>query len=248
MRNRPIVRLGDEDAALAKQIVLHEDAHMLALNKPAGLPCQTRNAGDRSLDHFLWAFARSNGKRPYLVHRLDQQTSGVIVAARTKPAAVVLHGAFERRDVTKTYLALVSARGEDASNGRIDAPITDQRAGRLVRSAVASSPQDDGARKAVTRWKTLARQEGVALLRVQPETGRMHQIRVHLAHSGIPILGDYQYGDGAAPGALRTMLHAASIDVPHPSGGRAVFHAPPPVDFLEACERFGFGRSLEALP
>ena len=107
-RNYEARPVSAEDAAFVRSLVIHQDAAILALNKPAGLPVQTRNPDDRTLDALMAAFARSNGKRPRLVHRLDAQTSGVIVAAVTQPAAAALSAAFAGRQVAKTYLALVA--------------------------------------------------------------------------------------------------------------------------------------------
>src|SRR5512147_1359428 len=99
--------LSDADIAYARALVIHEDAHCIAFDKPAGLAVQGGSGVTRSLEDLLAAFAKSNGKRPRLVHRLDRETSGVIVAARTKPAAAFLSEAFAGRDVQKTYLAVV---------------------------------------------------------------------------------------------------------------------------------------------
>ena len=107
-RNYESLPVSDDDAAFVRGLVIHEDSGMLAFNKPSGLPVQTRNVEDRTLDRLMAAFARSNGKRPRLVHRLDAQTSGVIVAAKTQPAAAALSQSFADRLVDKTYLAVVT--------------------------------------------------------------------------------------------------------------------------------------------
>ncbi|MEQ1783171.1 MAG: pseudouridine synthase, partial [Hyphomonadaceae bacterium] len=107
-RNYEALPVSEEDAAYVRALVIHEDSGVLAFNKPAGLPVQTRNPDDRTLDRLLAAFARSNGKRPRLVHRLDAQTSGVIVACKTQPAAAALSEAFAERLVSKTYYAIVT--------------------------------------------------------------------------------------------------------------------------------------------
>src|SRR6185436_16192616 len=116
--------VSEEDRTFVRGLVIHEDAAVLAFDKPAGLPVQTRNPADRTLDGLLAAFARSNGKRPRLVHRLDAQTSGVIVAAKTQPAAAALSQAFATRDVSKTYLAIVRGAALDGSSGEINAELT----------------------------------------------------------------------------------------------------------------------------
>jgi len=247
MRNRAVVTLEPADLARAEAMVLAMDPHWIAFDKPAGLACQTRAIGDDSLDRLLWAFARSNGKRPNLVHRLDRETSGVILAARTKPAAAALHAAFEARSVRKTYLALVRVEAALPPRGRITAPLAGRRTGALSYSAVVD-PQAKGAREAVTVWRCLDRRENAALLSVRPETGRMHQIRAHLAHIGLPLFGDGQYGSSAAAtGANRTLLHALSLDFPGPAGGRHTVSAPPPADLRAAASALGLLGGLEAL-
>ncbi len=244
-RNRPVPELSPEDRAFVQGLLVHEDPVVLAFNKPAGLACQTRGRCGNTLDHLLWAFARSNGKRPHLVHRLDRETSGIIVAARTKPAAAALHAAFEGRRVRKTYLAIVEARVPPPASGRIAAPLADRRDGALVYSAVVADGAK-GARTAETGWRRLAAAEGAALVEVTPRTGRMHQIRVHLAHVGLPILGDRQYGGAAGAGANRTLLHALSLDFPTPEGGRRQVCARPPEDFCAAAAALGLAHGLEA--
>lgn len=254
MRNRPVLDLSAEDRARAEAMVLAMDAAILVLNKPAGLACQTRDPGDDSLDRLLWAFARSNGKRPHLVHRLDRDTSGVILAARTKPAAAALHAAFEARSVRKTYLAIVGALAPLPEHGVVDVPLTDRRSGALVYSA-AVAPGTPGARPAETRWRRLGQSGEAALLEVLPRTGRMHQIRAHLAHAGWPILGDPIYGAGgeALPVAVanRTMLHAFGLDFPDPNDGanaaRRRVSAPVPDDFEAAARALGLEGGLAAI-
>src|SRR5687767_8099720 len=105
--------ISEADRDFVRGLVIHNDPAILAFDKPSGLPVQTRNPDDRTLDMLLAAFAKSNGKRPRLVHRLDAQTSGVIVAGKTQPAAAALSAAFAGRDVTKTYLALVTGSAPD---------------------------------------------------------------------------------------------------------------------------------------
>src|SRR5215470_12978686 len=115
--------LSAEDANYARSLVIREDAHILVFNKPAGLAVQGGSGVARSLENLLAAFAKSNGKRPRLVHRLDRETSGVIVAARTKPAAAFLSEAFAGRDAKKTYLAIVCGGPPDPRDGEIFLPL-----------------------------------------------------------------------------------------------------------------------------
>ncbi len=237
--SRPV---SESDAAYVRALVIHEDEAVLAFDKPAGLPVQTRNPDDRTLDALLAAFARSNGKRPRLVHRLDAQTSGVIVAGKTQPAAAALSAAFAGREARKTYLALVQSVEAPGDSGVIDAPLTRYRPKPELELMRAARPGDEGAQTAVTRWRRLASGDGVHLLSVEPETGRMHQIRAHLAIKGWPILGDPYYGGAAtlkAEPVGRLMLHAQRLSMPHPSGGRFVLFAAPPEDFRTLLRRAG---------
>lgn len=209
-RNRPIPHLSDTDKTYIRDLVIYEDQYMLAFNKPSGLPSQVRGNRGRNLDHLLWAFAKSNGKRPRLVHRLDSGTSGVIVAGRTKPAAAALSGAFESRDVKKSYVALVSGAVPPGDEGTFKARISrvdDDRGSKIIAGM-------KNGKEAVTDWRVAARWDGYALMLLFPRTGRMHQLRVHLAHAGCPILGDHIYGEKT--NAPRLMLHAESLRFPHP--------------------------------
>ncbi len=236
-RNRPYADVSQEDAAFVRGLVLHDDAHILVFNKPSGLAVQGGNGVTRSLDVLLGAFAKSNGKTPKLVHRLDQGTSGVIVVARTQPAAAHLSAQFEGRETEKTYVALVSGRVPEADAGVIDQALAKVEEGGRARMLIAK-PGRKGAQRAVTRWRVVARGEAAALLELTPETGRMHQIRAHLMHLGCPILGDALYGDGRAR-VPRLMLHARALAFEHPAGGRVRFEAAVPEDFETARLAFG---------
>ena len=224
-RNRPIPHISEADKAFVRALVIHEDEAVLGFNKPSGLPSQVRGNKARNLDHLLWAFARSNGKRPRLVHRLDAGTSGVILAGKTKPAAAALAAAFEQRAVKKTYLAVVGGALPVEECGTIDVPIARIETDRGA-NIVAGHSQG---KRAVTCWRVLQRDGENALLELTPETGRMHQLRVHLAHLGCPILGDRLYGAQAS--APRLMLHALRLELPHPSGGKLVLETEFPDDF-----------------
>lgn len=239
--------MSDEDRDFVRGLLLHEDASVLVFNKPSGLPVQTRGNRGRTLDHLLWAFAKSNGKRPRLVHRLDAGTSGVILAGRTKPSAVALSEAFASRDVKKTYLAVVVGR-PPGDSGRCDGRIV--KDGRRVTVTTKPGVGDESR----TDWELIPPSTGShTLLVTVPYTGRMHQIRAHLADMGCPILGDPIYGvpssgvdkladttEGKAEDkSHRLMLHAWRLDVPHPDGGRLQLEAPPPASFLQTLEALG---------
>jgi 23S rRNA pseudouridine955/2504/2580 synthase len=241
-RNRDVPVISAADTALVRAMVVHEDNSLIAFNKPAGLAVQAGSGVARSLDEMMAAFAKSNGKRPRLVHRLDQGTSGVIVAAKTQPVAAKLSEAFAGRDVQKTYLALVKGRLPPAETGVIDAALVKVEEGGKARMILAR-PDRKGAQAARTGWRVIAREGAYALMQMSPETGRMHQIRVHLMSLGCPILGDALYGEGQAT-APRLMLHAAKLDLPHPEGGKLVVEAPVPDDFRAAAEAAGLQAGL----
>ena len=234
------VSLTDEEIAAVRSWVLHEDAHVLVLNKPAGLSSQGGRIKAHTLDDLLWAFMRSNGKRPELVHRLDRDTSGVILAAKTKPAAGFLGKALQARRLVKSYVALVSAAPEPRQ-GVIDVPLVRQEIGRESYMRVAA-PETPGAQASLSRYRTVAASEEGALVELEPKTGRMHQLRVHMASIGRPLVGDARYGGAltfAGRAAPRLMLHAAKLTFPHPEGGRMTVEAPPPADFAALVEAAG---------
>lgn len=233
MSTRAPVVLTPEEIAAVRSWVIHEDEHVLAFNKPSGLSSQGGRIQAHTLDDLLWAFMRSNGKRPELVHRLDRDTSGVIIAARTKPAAGFLGKAMQARRFRKTYQALLSAAPEPRA-GTIDTPLMRQEIGResYTRAVTADTP---GAQAALSRYRTLSSSEEGALVELDPATGRMHQLRVHMASIGRPMAGDVRYGGAltfAGRAAPRLMLHASKLVFPHPSGGYVTVEAPLPEDFL----------------
>jgi len=223
----------EADCAFVRSLVIFEDEHILALNKPAGLSSQGARGAVQSLEDLLVAFARSNGKRPHLVHRLDRDTSGVILAAKTKPAAAFLGKRIADRKVKKSYLAIVAPGAPDPPKGEIALCLRRVEQGREVFMSVC--PDDHpAAEQALTRYQTLSQSPLGALLAVSPHTGRMHQIRAHLSHIGRPIVGDARYGGALVLGgtaAPRLMLHAARLIFPHPGGGEGKLEVDPPEDF-----------------
>lgn len=242
-RNYEATHVPDEDRAFVRGLVIYEDSAVLAFNKPSGLPVQTRNPDDRTLDRLMAAFARSNGKRPRLVHRLDAQTSGVIIAAKTQPAAAALSEAFAARMVDKTYLALVTGSPFPPGETEFSMALSRHIARPGLELMRAARPGDQKSQSAVTRWRVLASSGASHLLSVDPQTGRMHQIRVHLSLEGRPIVGDPYYGGAVTlkgEPVTRLMLHAVRLEIPHPTaGGRIVINAPPPSDFLAVLSAAG---------
>ena len=228
-----------DDVALVKSLVLFEDDQILALNKPAGLSSQGGRIAVNTLDDLLVAFAKSNGKRPRLVHRLDRDTSGVILTAKTQPAAAFLGKAMMARRIRKTYLAIVAPGAPSPATGRIETPLRRHLQGReaYMRTCEADHPD---AQAASTVYRTLSASLSAALVELSPRTGRMHQLRVHLASIGRPIVGDPRYGGAlvlnGAP-TPRLMLHAMELVFPHPAGGEGRVSAPAPDDFASVLMR-----------
>ena len=217
--------------------ILHEDAAMLVIDKPPGLTVHP-GAGQRdgtlanALAWHLENLPKLGGEdRPGIVHRLDKETSGLIVVARTELAQRRLSAAFAERRVSKTYLACVHGLPAD-EGGEIDAPI-----GRSPHHRTKMTLREGG-RAAFTSWAVRERLPRHALLACHPRTGRTHQIRVHLTSIGHPIVGDALYGRKDAPGedfAPRLLLHAFRLALPHPETGASVsFEAPLPADFATA--------------
>jgi tRNA pseudouridine32 synthase/23S rRNA pseudouridine746 synthase len=235
---RQPVALSPDEVALVRSMVIYEDPSILALNKPAGLSSQGGRGQFHTLDDLLWAFARSNGKRPELVHRLDRDTSGVILAAKTKPAAGALGKAIMGRRVSKTYRAIVAPGALEPPEGVIETPLRREERGREAYMRVCS-PDHPDAESARTAYRTVKQSPAAALLELQPHTGRMHQLRVHLASIGRPIAGDARYGGPlmlAGEGVPRLMLHALALEFPHPDGGLKRIEAGPPADFQRLSE------------
>lgn len=200
--------------------VLYETDDYLAVDKPEGV-VSINEAGRGGLPELLKDVFPG---KLYPVHRLDRGASGVIVFAKNAAAHRHLNGEFDRREVQKTYLALVD--GAVASNhGQINAPIREFGSGRMGVDPKRGKPSS-------TEWKIAKRLDGATLLRVSPSTGRRHQIRVHLYHIGHPILGDLRYGDRARQELFpRLMLHALTLEFALPSGERVTVEAPPPPSF-----------------
>lgn len=241
MKPQNPVKLTPEEVAFVRGLVMHEDAHIMALNKPAGLSSQGGRGQVNTLDELLWAFAKPGKARPRLIHRLDRDTSGVILTAKTQPAASFLGKAMMRRAFSKTYLAIVTPGPPDPQGGVIDAALRRVEQGREAYMQVCP-PDHPDAETARSRYKTLKAGEGAALLQLDPETGRMHQLRVHLASIGRPIAGDARYGGSLVAGGHpvpRLMLHAAALAFPHPAGGETRLECPPPADMADLIDKLG---------
>lgn len=237
------VALTPDEVAFVRSLVIHEDADILALNKPAGLSSQGGRAQVNTLDELLWAFAKPGKARPRLIHRLDRDTTGVILTARTQPAASFLGKAMMARKFAKTYRAIVTPSAPEPPQGVIEVALRREQIGREVymRPCADDHPDAEAAR---TRYRTVAEGPAAALVELDPETGRMHQLRVHLASVGRPIAGDARYGGAlvvAGHPVPRLMLHAAVLSFPHPAGGRMRLEAPTPQDMARLSTELGLG-------
>ena len=201
--------------------ILHRDASLLVVAKPAGLLTVPGKA-EGANDCLIARLGRMDGETR-LVHRLDRDTSGVMVFARSRRAQRHLGRQFERRYVSKLYVALVHGHPA-AEEGVIDLPLVADWPNR-PRQMVCH----DRGRPARTRWRMLWREGGAARLELAPETGRSHQLRVHLSEIGHPILGDPLYGPAGGADAPRLALHSARLAFRHPEGGAEIaFESVPP--------------------
>lgn len=231
-----------EDRKYLRDLTLYEDAALLVLNKPFGLAVQGGTKTARHIDAMLAALEK-NGERPRLVHRLDRDTGGLLILAKTRAAAAGLGAAFRGRDVEKTYWALVVGAPRPRE-GTIDLPV----AKRMVRAGggerVVPAAGED-AKKAVTHYQTVDEAgRRVAFVALRPVTGRTHQLRVHCAAIGTPIVGDGKYGGPAArlEGVSgRLHLFCRTMTFPHPAMGEPMtLTAPLTGHMRESWAFFGF--------
>jgi 23S rRNA pseudouridine1911/1915/1917 synthase len=231
--NRPARRRARSSLPL-----LHEDSHLLVADKPAGLlsvPSSPDAADEDTAVARVRDYVRHlRPRRPYvgIVHRLDRDTSGTLVFALDPETRDGLRALFRHHHIERRYLALV-AGAPGGERGEVDLALRDEYEGG--RRGVARP--GEAARPALTRWRVVERFPGAALLEVDLETGRQHQIRVHLAHVGLPVLGDSVYGKDvrAAVTARRQMLHARRLGFTHPATGLPLrVESPLPPDFQKA--------------
>ncbi|PCJ59876.1 MAG: RNA pseudouridine synthase [Rhodospirillaceae bacterium] len=229
------------DAKRLRESILYQDEDVLVLNKPAGLAVHGGTKTLRHLDGMLEVLRFEKEDRPRLVHRLDRDTSGVLVLARTPAAAAWLTKAFREKTVRKIYWALV---------GGVPRPETGEMTMALAKRPVGKGEQvvadAAGGKAAKTQYAVLDKAgRKVAWLALMPLTGRTHQLRVHCAAKEVPILGDFKYGgpearfDGKGI-AGRLHLHAYEIEFMHPRKGKIRVVAPLPEDLRASWEAFGF--------
>lgn len=228
--------------------ILAEDADILAVAKPAGMVAHPAyRHPDGTLTDAVFAYADRLGvARPWLLHRLDRETSGVVLFARTEQARRALVRQFQQRRIIKRYLAIVSGGCADSS-GEIEAPLCRDPQDRR---RVVVSP--DG-KPAHTRYQVLAAHENFSLILAEPLTGRTHQIRAHLASRSMPLAGDAVYSGATeatrAVGIERTQLHAWELAFRHPAdGGARVVRASIPRDMHDAMRTLGLWNGPTTLP
>ena len=231
-----------------QKLVLYRDDSVLVINKPHGMPVQGGPGITHHLDALLDALRFGSNERPRLVHRLDRDTSGVLLLARTPGSAAKLAALFRSRDVEKTYWAVV-ARRPIPSEGRIDLPLKRIGGARGERTAPAERDDKEAAR-AITDYRTLDHAgQKLAWLELQPLTGRTHQLRVHCVALGAPILGDVKYARPDQNNAFAATveglsselhLHARALRLPHPAGGTLLVEADLPPHMLQTFRTLGF--------
>lgn len=217
--------------------ILHRDGLMLVINKPAGIvvhpnPGNPKGSGGESLEDYFDALRFGLPRRPALAHRLDRDTTGCLVLGRHPKALRKLHKLFQDGGVEKTYWAICKG-APDKPSGTIASALkkTNDKTGWRVEVAADG---EDGAQSAVTTYRTLAHKDGLYFIEAKPKTGRTHQIRVHLASIGAPIIGDPQYGDPSPE--LRSqpmMLHARRVIVPMSKNKEPVVVEAPAPEALE---------------
>lgn len=241
----------DDDEEFLKSITIYDDGEILVLNKPYGLPVQGGPNIRRHIDGMLGKLINLKGVRPRLVHRLDRDTSGLLVCARSLKMTQSLGKLFEERDIQKIYWALVSPAPKKQA-GEVNAALIKGEGKRKEAMVI----DDVNGKHSRTAYRILEKSDkGAASMAFWPRTGRMHQIRVHTADGlGCPIIGDEKY-DGMTPLidemniSGRLHLHAARLRFPHPKDGKILnLVAPLPDELLQSWKAFGFTPDYEFEP
>lgn len=241
------------DADVLAKMLLYEDPKVFVFNKPAGLAVQGGSGVARHVDDMLEAWRNQKGEKPRLVHRLDRDTSGVLVVARTRQAAMKLAEAFRARETKKTYWSLVKGvprkRDDKISTWLVKEQTPDGDRMRVARHG------ENGADHAVSYYRVVEQAgQSLAWLEMEPYTGRTHQLRVHAAHIGHPIIGDPKYFEADInwefPGGIqnRLHLHARRIIIPHPDKGVVDVTAPMPPHMRQSWNLLGFDEASAEEP
>jgi 23S rRNA pseudouridine955/2504/2580 synthase len=235
--------LSKEERRLFSSMVIHEDKDIFVLNKPAGFAVQGGSKTHHHLDGLLMGLGAELGERPRLVHRLDRDTSGVIVIAKRRAVASALGKLFATRAVKKTYWAALMGVPKP-NQGKIDVALIKAKGPEGDRMRPSAEGEEEDEQHAVTNYAVIDKASDiVAWVSLKPVTGRQHQLRAHMAHIGTPIYGDEKYGGNAdMPEGMskRLHLHARRIVFPHPRGGTVDISAPLPRHMLDTWSMFGF--------
>lgn len=239
--------LSEEDMDMMREMVIYQDDSVIVLNKLPGLAVQGGTNTSKHVDGLLDALQGNKDERPKLVHRLDKDTSGVLVIARTGKAAKSLTESFKNRKTNKIYWALVKGKPPQ-QDGAVQAPLDKEPGTHGERMAVS----EDG-KRAITDFKVMDSAAGkVTWMAFRPVTGRTHQIRVHATVLDTPIVGDGKYGakEAFVEGAVskKLHLHARSLEIEHPDGGTLYVKATLPKHMNDSFDMFGFDADDETDP
>ncbi|PIT68295.1 RluA family pseudouridine synthase [Bartonella tribocorum] len=236
---------GQDDGAILKKMLLYEDPKVFVFNKPAGLAVQGGSGLTRHIDSMLEIWRNKKGEKPRLVHRLDRETSGVLIVARSRGAAQALTAAFRERETKKTYWALVRGVPKKKQD-KISTWMVKEMTAQGDKMRVCDHGEPDS-HHAVSYYRVLdTRGRALSWLEMEPYTGRTHQLRVHAAHMDHPIIGDAKYffsdSNWTLPGGIqnRLHLHARRIRIPHPSGGILDIVAPLPPHMVQSFNLLSF--------
>ncbi|ATP12526.1 RluA family pseudouridine synthase [Bartonella henselae] len=236
---------GQDDEVILKKMLLYEDPKIFVFNKPAGLAVQGGSGLTRHVDSMLRVWRNKKGEKPRLVHRLDRETSGVLIVARSRGAAQALTTAFRTRETKKTYWALVRGVPKKKQD-KISTWMVKDISTQVDKMRVCEHGEPDSYH-AVSYYRVVdTRGRALSWLEMEPYTGRTHQLRVHAAHMDHPIIGDAKYffsdSNWTLPGGIqnRLHLHARRIRIPHPSGGILDIVAPLPPHMVQSFNLLAF--------
>ncbi len=251
-RPRKTQRLAERDVDFIRSLVIHRDQNFIAINKPSGLSVQGGTGQERHVDGLLEGLKFDMDERPRLVHRLDRDTSGVLMLARSRQAATLMGKMLKKRDTSKLYWA-VSMGTPRPFEGKIELALV-KRKGRAGEKMQVCYEDEDEGQFALTKYLVLqSAAQRFAFMALTPVTGRTHQLRVHMNEIGFPIVGDGKYGGSDAhPGgeiSRKLHLHARSFSFTHPDRGQLVtIRAPLPEHMQKSFDLLGFDGTDEGNP